>query len=1208
MAQSRSGKKSTKSSGTKKRTSSSKSSSSRSTSARSASSRSSRPSGRAKRRAETPNLARSVLLVGLSLLCVALVLVPGQNLWRTLRSWYFGVFGVMTYFVGPFLLYLAYLLASGYRVALFAGKVSLMGVLCAGVPVIFSKLNVEGLKAGEVIKMLFTRGGTYYWEGGVLGAPVGATLLALFGRPASNILMLLVFLLGLMFFFAITPVDVVLFVDTQYKKLQAKREERAAAETAYDTRLFHEEPEEESVENLTEALPDANRPHHPVYDVIADTSRFPKQAAAPVQQPARQYAQPYTAPVTPVVPEAPFTQQPAPQSRAGFDVDLGPDATEAARVKAETHDPLEPVNIGPGGTFGMDPLSGKTNSPLHYARPQQAAPAPAPQEDFELQLEPAEEEPAYTAPYTAPASYTAPSTSYTAAPADSAPAPQEPVDELDALINRAVSGHAPYYAPQEVSAETTLDLPQPTEFETPLTPVPQEPQFDTPLVPVEPEEDLPEPTPVELPQIDMTGRVQGDTMVISPADLAAGMAAQNVAPLGEPTAADASTTPAAAPMPAAPVSPAVPASPAAIPTLGGSFSDTGSVVSAAWQSGRSVSEMLDAMASQPAAPSAPAVPVQAPAYTAPAAEPVQEETTPAQTPAYTAPTTPQPAPSAPAYQPAPQPMTRPAAETTQSSFTVPQQGEAARVRVSTAVGNSAGAPIHTPPVAAKADPNAMRLPTSEEQPPEPYCYPSLNLFNPTRPDDEAGAAREMKKNADILVNTLDSFGVKTTMLDICRGPSVTRYELQPQAGIKVSRITSLADDIALNLATAGVRIEAPIPGKPAVGIEVPNKIRSTVNIRSVFESQNYINMRSPLTMALGKDIAGTAQVADLCKMPHLLIAGSTGSGKSVCVNSIIISFLFRSGPEDVKLILIDPKVVELAEYNGIPHLLMPVVTEPRKAAGALGASVAEMERRYKLFAENNVREIKAYNKLAAQTGMEHLPYIAIVIDELADLMMVAGKEVEDYICRIAQKARAAGIHLIVATQRPSVDVITGLIKANIPSRIAFAVSSQIDSRTILDSGGAEKLLGNGDMLFLPVGASKPVRVQGTFVTDEEIGAVLSFIKSTSTAQYDEEMIAEMERRAVAEKGSKKGGDDDGDAGGALDAMFEQAVECVIEAGQASTSLLQRRCKLGYARAARIMDQMEQEKIIGPYEGAKPRAVLVTKSEWEERKLNGRYDE
>ena len=326
------------------------------------------------------------------------------------------------------------------------------------------------------------------------------------------------------------------------------------------------------------------------------------------------------------------------------------------------------------------------------------------------------------------------------------------------------------------------------------------------------------------------------------------------------------------------------------------------------------------------------------------------------------------------------------------------------------------------------------------------------------------------------------------------------------------------------------------------------------------------------------------------------------------MNSIIMSLVFRSSPEDVKLLLIDPKVVELAEYNGIPHLLMPVVTEPRKAAGALGSAVQEMERRYRMFAENNVRDIKSFNKLAVERpDLEKMPYIAIVIDELADLMMVVGKDVEDSICRIAQKARAAGMHLIVATQRPSVDVITGLIKANIPSRIAFAVSSQIDSRTILDSGGAEKLLGNGDMLFLPVGASKPVRVQGTFVTDEEIGAVLSFIKSTSTAQYDEEMIAEMERRAVAEKGSKKGGDDDGDGGGALDAMFEQAVECVIEAGQASTSLLQRRCKLGYARAARIMDQMEQEKIIGPYEGAKPRAVLVTKAEWEERKLNGQYD-
>ena len=429
-------------------------------------------------------------------------------------------------------------------------------------------------------------------------------------------------------------------------------------------------------------------------------------------------------------------------------------------------------------------------------------------------------------------------------------------------------------------------------------------------------------------------------------------------------------------------------------------------------------------------------------------------------------------------------------------------------------------------------------------------------------------------------------------------------QLQPQAGIKVSRITSLSDDIALNLATAGVRIEAPIPGKPAVGIEVPNKIRSTVSIRGVFESQNYINMRSPLTMALGKDIAGTAQVADLCKMPHLLIAGSTGSGKSVCVNSIIISFLFRSGPEDVKLILIDPKVVELAEYNGIPHLLMPVVTESRKAAGALGASVAEMERRYKLFAENNVRDIKSYNKLAKQHPdvLEHLPYIAIIIDELADLMMVAGKEVEDYICRIAQKARAAGIHLIVATQRPSVDVITGLIKANIPSRIAFAVSSQVDSRTILDGAGAEKLLGMGDMLFMPVGAPKPTRIQGTFVRDEEISRVLDFIKSSATVQYDEAMIEAMEKHAIQD-GKKGSSSADSDEEGGSDPMLKQAVEVVIDAGQASTSLLQRRCKLGYARAARIMDEMEQKGIIGPYEGAKPRAVLISRQQWLEMQMN-----
>ena len=1046
MAQSRS-KKSTSSSKKRASSSASRSRSAAASKSRGSAARTQQPSRRAQRRAENPNFMPSILLAGLGLLCVAFVLVPGQNFWKTFREAYFGLFGIMSYLVGPFLLYLAYLLASGYRVGVFAAKVSLMGVLCSAVPVVFSRLNLANITAWEAVKLLFTRASTYFWEGGVLGAPVGAVLLALFGRPASNVLVILIFLLGLMFFFAVSPVDVVEFILAQYNKYQGYRAERAARETAYDTPLFQPENDAETVENLTQTMvPD--KPHYPAYDVMADLHKsrtaVPVQPTAPMQTAAR---------------------------RPDFDVDLGPQPTDKTLQNALENDPLQPVNIGPGGTFGMDPLSMPAVSNTRSYAVSQPAPVPAqpaPQENFELKLQPE-------------------------------PQPQpEPADELDALINRAVSGHAPYYAPQEVGIDLPAE-PTPTdEFDTPLQPVPAE--------------------PVQISKPDMTGRVPGDTTVISP---------------------DALRAAAAAP---------------AIPSLGGSFADANLAVKDAWQSGRPLSDILDD-------------------YTASAA-----------------------------------PAAQPARSGTEDSFYVPQGAEAAELRVSTAVGNSASAPVHTPPSAAKAAPESMRLPTSDEQPPEPYCYPSLNLFNATKAEDEAGAAREMKKNADILVNTLDSFGVKTTMLDICRGPSVTRYELQPQAGIKVSRITSLADDIALNLATAGVRIEAPIPGKPAVGIEVPNKIRSTVNIRTVFESQNYINMRSPLTMALGKDIAGTAQVADLCKMPHLLIAGSTGSGKSVCVNSIIISFLFRSGPEDVKLILIDPKVVELAEYNGIPHLLMPVVTEPRKAAGALGASVAEMERRYKLFAENNVREIKAYNKLAARTGMEHLPYIAIIIDELADLMMVAGKEVEDYICRIAQKARAAGIHLIVATQRPSVDVITGLIKANIPSRIAFAVSSQIDSRTILDSGGAEKLLGYGDMLFLPVGASKPVRVQGTFVTDEEIGAVLSFIKSTSSAQYDEEMIAEMERRAVAEKGSKRGGDDDGDTGGALDPMFEQAVECVIEAGQASTSLLQRRCKLGYARAARIMDQMEQEKVIGPYEGAKPRAVLVTRAQWQERKLNANYDE
>ena len=414
------------------------------------------------------------------------------------------------------------------------------------------------------------------------------------------------------------------------------------------------------------------------------------------------------------------------------------------------------------------------------------------------------------------------------------------------------------------------------------------------------------------------------------------------------------------------------------------------------------------------------------------------------------------------------------------------------------------------------------------------------------------------------------------------------------AGVKISRITSLADDIALNLAVADVRMEAPIPGKPAVGIEVPNHKKTPVFIRSVFESQAFLRMTSPLGVALGKDIAGVAQVADLCKMPHLLIAGSTGSGKSVCVNSIIISILFRSSPEDVKLMLIDPKVVELAEYNGIPHLLMPVITEPKKAAGALSSAVQEMERRYHLFAENNVRDIKSFNKLAANDPMlEKMPYIAIIIDELADLMMVVGKDVEDSICRIAQKARAAGMHLIIATQRPSANVITGLMKANIPSRIAFSVASAMESRIILDTMGAEKLVGKGDMLFHANGASKPIRAQGAFVSDEEVERVMDFFAQTNTQPpLEEEAFDRITSNAV--QGPAHGN------GKQEDELLPEAVRIVMDSGQASISMIQRRLRVGYARAARLIDIMEQQKIVSGFDGSKARKLLIDRAEFERR--------
>lgn len=495
-------------------------------------------------------------------------------------------------------------------------------------------------------------------------------------------------------------------------------------------------------------------------------------------------------------------------------------------------------------------------------------------------------------------------------------------------------------------------------------------------------------------------------------------------------------------------------------------------------------------------------------------------------------------------------------------------------------------------------------------PPDPpkklvYHKPPFTLL---RTGKGPGAANtdEMKANAQLLVDTLASFGVQTRIVDISRGPAVTRYELQPSAGVKISKITGLADDIALNLAAAGVRIEAPIPNKAAVGIEVPNKSVSMVTLREIVDSEPFLSAKSKLAVALGRDIAGNVTLADIAKMPHLLIAGSTGSGKSVCINSIIMSLLFRAQPEEVRFLMIDPKVVELGVYNGIPHLLVPVVTDPKKAAGALSWAVTEMLKRYKLFADNSVRDLNGFNNLADRTeGLERMPQVVIIIDELADLMMAAPNEIEDYICRLAQMARAAGMHLIIATQRPSVDVITGVIKANIPSRIAFAVSSQIDSRTILDMGGAEKLLGRGDMLFNPVGSAKPIRVQGCFVTDEEIEAVISFIKNDATADYDQQIVQEIDSHVVAGKGGKGSGSaasaDNGD-GGAEDEMLMAAIECVVEAGMASTSLLQRRLKLGYARAARIVDEMEARGIVGPFEGSKPRQVLLTPERLAELKL------
>lgn len=487
---------------------------------------------------------------------------------------------------------------------------------------------------------------------------------------------------------------------------------------------------------------------------------------------------------------------------------------------------------------------------------------------------------------------------------------------------------------------------------------------------------------------------------------------------------------------------------------------------------------------------------------------------------------------------------------------------------------------------------------------ESYQFPPITLLREQSKEGGASVTNELETTANKLVEILRSFGVETKLMDISRGPTVTRFELQPCAGVKISKITNLADDIALGLAAAGVRIEAPIPNKAAVGIEVPNKICNTVTVREIIESAAFTNSKSKLTVAMGKDIAGNPIVTDIGRMPHGLIAGQTGSGKSVCINSIIMSILYKAAPDEVKMLMIDPKVVELGIYNGIPHLLVPVVTDPRKASGALGWAVTEMERRYRLFADNNVRDLVGFNRLCElDCELEKLPQIVIIIDELADLMITAPGEVEDSINRIAAKARAAGMHLLIATQRPSVDVVTGVIKANVPTRIAFAVASQVDSRTILDIGGAEKLLGRGDMLFNPVGASKPGRLQGCFVSDEEVEAVVEFIKGNRSSDYSEEIQGEIERLSVAQKKGKGSAADEGNGGNEDDPMLKEAIRAVVEVGQASTSFLQRRLKLGYSRAARIMDQMEAKGVIGPFEGAKPRQILITMDELMEREAS-----
>ena len=531
--------------------------------------------------------------------------------------------------------------------------------------------------------------------------------------------------------------------------------------------------------------------------------------------------------------------------------------------------------------------------------------------------------------------------------------------------------------------------------------------------------------------------------------------------------------------------------------------------------------------------------------------------------------------------------------------------------------SAAPAPVAKPREAAKPAVTAQEVQDATEevtaaveqelaQPEEAYQYPPITLLDENTADNYTEVGAELRSNSQRLAQTLQSFGVDARPGAVVHGPSVTRYVFTLEQGVKLSKITNLADDIALALGASGVRI-APIPNKiSVVGIEVPNRAVTPVRIRDVVESRTFTEHKSPVAFAVGKDIGGSCIVGDIGKLPHVLIAGTTGSGKSVCTNSLIVSILYKSTPEEVRFIMVDPKMVELAPYNGIPHLLIPVVTDPKKAAGALQWAVFEMMKRYKLFSEHGVKDLAGYNALARQDEeLKTMPTVVVVIDELADLMLVAAKEVEESICRVAQMGRAAGMHLVIATQRPSSDVITGLMKANIPSRIAFAVASSLESRIILDTTGAEKLVGKGDMLYAPLGAGKPTRVQGCFITPEEIERVVDFVKTTGEAEYSREVMDKIEQ-AVKEKEKGGGGKTSAEPAEAQedgDELLPAAVEVVLETGQASVSMLQRRLKLGYSRAARLVDQMEERGIVGPFEGSKPRQLLIDKAKWQELQMS-----